>query len=258
MLSIQAVPALTDNYIWLIKSEDTDDVIIIDPGESAPVISVLNEQQLTPVAILNTHYHYDHIDGIAALVERYQLPVYGPKNSFIPKLTHPLEECQQLTIHPSFPDFQILNIPGHTAQHTGYLLDDMLFCGDTLFAAGCGRLLGGTAEQLFHSLQQICQLPSTTKVFCSHEYTLANLKFALAVEPDNDAIKQRLITTEKQRHLEQVTLPTTLDLEFATNPFLRCEHSNVIHAASNFSSQKLNSPLEVFTVLRSWKDHYQP
>ncbi|OUR73843.1 hydroxyacylglutathione hydrolase [Methylophaga sp. 41_12_T18] len=256
MLSIQAVPALTDNYIWLIKSEDTDDVIIIDPGESAPVISVLNEQHLTPVAILNTHYHYDHIDGIAALVERYQLPVFGPKNSFIPKLTHPLEECQQLTIHPSFPDFKIINIPGHTAQHIGYLVDGMLFCGDTLFAAGCGRLLGGTAAQLFHSLQQICQLPRTTKIFCSHEYTLANLQFALTLEPNNAAINQRILTTEKLRHLNQPSLPTTLELEFETNPFLRCDHHDVIHAAESFCTQTLTNPLDVFTVIRAWKDSF--
>lgn len=197
MLNILAVPALVDNYIWLIHSVDNNEVLIVDPGEAQPVINALNEQQLTPVAILNTHYHYDHIDGITELVDRYRLPVYGPANAFIPRLSTSVSATKSLTVHPNFPNFEVLNTPGHTDPHITYRLDNMLFCGDTLFGAGCGRLLGGSAKQLFNSLQQLITLPSDTKIFCSHEYTLANLQFALAIEPDNKEIKRRITDTKK-------------------------------------------------------------
>ena len=254
MLNIQAVPALIDNYIWLIHSVDSNEVLIVDPGEAEPVINTLTEQDLTPVAILNTHYHYDHVDGIAELVDRYQLPVFGPENTFIPKLSTSLTATNKLTIHPSFPDFEILDIPGHTAAHIAYRVNDQVFCGDTLFASGCGRLLGGSAEQLFTSLQQLSALPADTKIYCGHEYTQSNLKFALKVEPNNIAIKQRIEDSKKLRAARQSTLPTTIAEELATIPFLRCDQAEVIQAVQGFTGTKLTSPLAVFTALRAWKD----
>jgi len=256
MLNIQAIPALRDNYIWLIQSVDSAEVLIVDPGEAQPVIDALTEQQLNPVAILNTHYHYDHIDGIAELVDRYQLPVFGPSNAFIPKLSAPLSAASKLAIHPSFPKMDIFDIPGHTAVHIAYHFDNKLFCGDTLFAAGCGKLLGGTAEQLFNSLQQLINLPVATKIYCGHEYTQDNLQFAKAVEPNNKAILQRIDDVDTLREQGKVTLPTTLALELATNPFLRCDKADVINAAEQFIGAQLDSPLAVFKVLRSWKDRF--
>ncbi|OUR65597.1 hydroxyacylglutathione hydrolase [Methylophaga sp. 42_25_T18] len=254
MLNIQAVPALIDNYIWLIHSVDSNEIIIVDPGDATPVIKVITEQHLSPVAILNTHYHYDHVDGIAELVDRYQLPVYGPPNSFVPRLSTSLSATDKLSVHPKFPDFEVLEIPGHTATHIAYRVHDMVFCGDTLFASGCGRLLGGTAEQLFNSLQQICSLPTETKIYCGHEYTQSNLKFALKVEPNNIAIKQRIEDSKKLRAANLPTLPTTIAEELTTNPFLRCDQAEVIQAAQRFTGTKLTNPLAVFTALRAWKD----
>lgn len=256
MLNIQAIPALQDNYIWLIHCVDTAKAIIVDPSEAAPVIKTLRDNQLTPVAILITHYHYDHVDGIAELVQQYQIPVYGPDNAFIPHITNTVSVGSNLTIHPSFPAFSILDIPGHTAIHIGYLLQDMLFCGDTLFAAGCGKLLGGTAKQLFSSIQQLSLLPSETKLFCGHEYTQANLSFALAIEPNNPVIKQRIEETTKMQLANKPSLPTTLKLELESNPYLRCDHPDVIQAAQQFAGCELTTPLAVFTALRTWKDRF--
>ena len=256
MLNIQAVPALKDNYIWLIQSVDTAEVLIVDPGEAKPVINMLTEQQLTPVAIINTHYHHDHVDGIAELVAHYQLPVFGPKNAFIPKITTPLSLSRDLSIHPSFPNFQILDIPGHTAIHIAYLIEDMLFCGDTIFSAGCGKLLGGTAEQLFNSLQQLITLPATTNIYCAHEYTQTNLQFAATVEPSNTAIQTRIKDIDVIRKMGKPSLPTTLAMELKTNPFLRCDQPEVIQSAQQFAGYSLDSPLAVFTALRTWKDRF--
>ncbi len=254
MLNIQAVPALIDNYIWLIHSMDSKEVLIVDPGDATPVFKAVTEQNLTPVAILITHYHYDHVDGIEELVDRYDLPVFGPPNAFIPRLSRPLSAAKKLTIHPSFPDFEILDIPGHTAHHIAYRVDDMVFCGDTLFAAGCGRLLGGTAEQLFKSLQQLRALPPETKVYCGHEYTQSNLAFASRIEPSNSAIKQRSKDCKRVRAEKQPTVPTTIAAELETNPFLRCDQAEVAHNVQQFTGTELANPLAVFTALRAWKD----
>jgi hydroxyacylglutathione hydrolase len=256
MLKVQAIPALTDNYIWLIQAVDSKDVLIVDPGEAEPVIKALTEQHLKPIAILNTHYHHDHVDGISPLVEQYQLPVFGPENAFIPKITNTLTAPQKVTIQPDFPDFEILNIPGHTAIHIAYLVNGMLFCGDTLFAGGCGKLLGGTAKQLYQSLQQLKNLPKDTQIYCSHEYTLTNLQFALLVEPNNTAIKTRIEDVKTLVKQNKISLPTTLKLEFETNPFLRCEQPEVIQSAQQFAGTKLTSPVMVFTALRAWRDRF--
>lgn len=256
MLTIQAIPAFNDNYIWLIEDPDTRRVLIVDPGDAAPVISAINQQKLLPVAILITHHHYDHIAGLATLTEHYELPVYGPDTESISGITHPLSEQPLLTVDPAFPAITVLDVPGHTTGHIAFLIDDCLFCGDTLFAAGCGRLLGGTAEQLFRSLQQITSLPIQTRIFCAHEYTEANLQFAATVEPDNSDIQQRIIDTAICRQQDRPSLPSTLATELATNPFLRCDQNKVIQSAQQFAGKKLLTPVDVFTALRAWKDDF--
>jgi len=256
MLNIQAIPAFNDNYIWFIEDTDTRHVLIVDPGDAQPVIQAIKQQQLIPVALLITHHHHDHIGGIDQLLEHYDIPVYGPKIATIPSVTHPLSANDTLIIDPAFPTISILDISGHTAIHIAFLFDDFLFCGDTLFGAGCGRLLGGTAEHLFHSLQKIAQLPTETKVYCAHEYTQANLRFAEAVEPDNSDIQQRILDTALLRKQNKPSLPSTLGLELATNPFLRCDQPNVIQAAESFSGKQLLTAVEVFTELRLWKDYF--
>jgi hydroxyacylglutathione hydrolase len=253
-LTIQAIPAFQDNYIWIIQVDGSQHVLIVDPGEAEPVLEAIKQQNLIPVGILITHHHHDHIGGIVQLLEHYDIPVYGPKIATIPSVTHPLTANDTLIIDPAFPAVTVLDIPGHTAAHIAFLFDNCLFCGDTLFGAGCGRLLGGTAEQLFHSLQKIAQLPTNTKVYCAHEYTQTNLHFAEVVEPENSDIQQRIHNTNTLRQQGKPSLPSTLALELATNPFLRCGQPNVIHAAELIAGKQFLTALEVFTELRLWKD----
>lgn len=254
MLTIQAIPALGDNlnYIWLIQPTDKNTVLIVDPGEAKPVIVALTAQNLNPIAILNTHRHWDHVDGIAELVEHYDLPVYGPKNETIPCRTDPLTAADTLTL-PDFPPITILDIPGHTEGHIAYLMEGHLFCGDTLFGAGCGRLLGGTARQLYHSLQQIMTLPMATKIYCGHEYTADNLRFAATIEPNNIDIAQRIIDTQALNQQNKPTLPSMLELETHTNPFLRCHHPEVKQAVESYADKILTNSFAVFSMLRDWK-----
>jgi hydroxyacylglutathione hydrolase len=254
MLTTFAVPALTDNYIWLIKSESGPETIIVDPGEATPVIKAITEQQLTPIAIINTHQHYDHINGIKELVNTYGIPVYGSSNELVPCLTHDLKNKNSVFIDTAFPEFEVMQIPGHTAGHIAYRYQDNLFSGDTIFSGGCGRLLGGTAIQLHNSIQCICQLPKQTRIFASHEYTEQNLLFAKLVEPNNQAILayQQDVFAARQKGLP--SLPTTIEQELAINPFMRCDQPEVIQTVSEFSQQKLTTAAEVFSALRIWKD----
>lgn len=256
MLKIDAVPAFNDNYIWFIHAADKQHILIVDPGDAEPVISAILQQELIPVAILITHGCHDHVDGIGRLLEEYDLPVYGPKNEFIPHLTHPLSACDELIIDPLFPAFRVLDIPGHTKGHIGFLVENNLFCGDTLFAAGCGRLHGNPAEMLFHSLQRIALLPQQTQIYCAHEYTEANLRFAEVLEPENIHIPQRISGVRRLRQQGLSSLPSQLDLELHTNPFLRCDVDTIKKAAEKWSSQQLKTSLQVFTMLREWKDGF--
>tara|TARA_R110002049_G_scaffold146932_2_gene309550 strand:- start:394 stop:1164 length:771 start_codon:yes stop_codon:yes gene_type:complete len=256
MLTIQAVSAFNDNYIWFIQAPDSRDILIVDPGDAIPVIDAIKQQQLNPVGLLITHHHNDHIAGIKQLVNDYDMPVYGPKSESIPHLTHPLSACEDLIVNSTFPTITVLDVPGHTRGHIAFLIDGNLFCGDTLFGAGCGRLLGGTAEQLHNSLQLITNLPEQTKIFCAHEYTQANLRFAALVEPDNTEIKQRIVDTDALVMNGQPSLPSLLSLELKTNPFLRCQQPDVIQAAQHFSGHQLQHSGAVFTALRSWKDQF--
>lgn len=253
-MKVHAVPAFNDNYIWLIESENTKRVMIVDPGDATPVIRALSEHQFEPAAILITHHHYDHVGGIEQLTQQYPIPVFGPEGELIQGISQPVSAGKNISLPSDFAPFTILDTPGHTSGHISYLIDDALFCGDTLFAGGCGRLLGGTAEQLFQSLNLIASLPDTTRIFCAHEYTESNLRFALAVEPDNTALQNRIKQVAQQRQQGLATVPSILTTEQTTNPFLRCDQPSVSASVQHHCGKALHSPLEVFTELRRWKD----
>jgi len=256
MLQIHAVKAFNDNYIWLIQSAQNQDVLIVDPGDAGPVIKFVEKNDLQPAAILVTHHHSDHIGGIRRLDDLYDLPVFGPQLEHIKTVDTPLYAQADQALHPSFPHFKIIDTPGHTPGHISYLLKDNLFCGDTIFAAGCGRLLGGTAEQLFASLEKIKHLNDDTRLYCAHEYTLANLEFAVTVDNNNSALLERLAKTVILREQQIATVPSTLKEEKQTNPFLRCDNPDIKKAAEAYADQPLDTPLAVFKVLRAWKDNF--
>jgi hydroxyacylglutathione hydrolase len=255
MLKIQAISAFEDNYIWFIQAPTSQATLIVDPGDATPVLATLKQQNLIPVAILITHGCHDHVDGINTLLSHYDIPVYGPNNEFIPQLTYPLIEKDEVAI-TDFPLITVMDIPGHTKGHLGFLIGDGLFCGDALFAAGCGRLHSGPAKVLFKSLQKISQLSDDTKIYCAHEYTEANLKFAAIIEPHNKDIQQRISETALLRHKGLPSLPSSLDLELKTNPFLRCDKATVRQASEQYANQTLATSEQVFTSLRLRKDSF--
>ena len=254
MLKTHAIPAFKDNYIWFIQASNSQHVLIVDPGDALPVLDALKQSGLIPIAILITHGCHDHVNGINALLEQYDIPVYGPKNEFIPSITHPLSACEDVKVSVNFPVIQVLDIPGHTKGHIGFLVEGMLFCGDALFGAGCGRLHSGPAEVMFQSLKKIAQLPASTLIYCAHEYTEANLRFAATIEPENGDIKLRIKDTRALRQQSLPSLPSNLESELKTNPFLRCEQEAVKQATEKRVSRQLDSAQAVFTVLRQWKD----
>lgn len=256
MLAIEPISAFTDNYIWCLHNGL--DAWVVDPGDAEPVIDFLATRDLKLRGILITHHHFDHVGGIAALREHFSPPtIYGPENPAIDGITHALHESDEITILGE--SFNILEVPGHTLDHIAYVSTHMqpptLFCGDTLFAAGCGRLFEGTPDQMFNSLGKFKKLAPETRVFCTHEYTQANLRFAQAVEPDNLALKQRAQSADNVRANDQPTLPSTLALELETNPFLRTNQPAVRAAALRHSPQSANE-VELFAAIRRWKDNF--
>ncbi|TCT19840.1 hydroxyacylglutathione hydrolase [Thiobaca trueperi] len=254
MLQVHPIPAFDDNYIWLL-TEGVGTAAVVDPGDAEPVIETLRADGLTLTAVLVTHHHQDHIGGLAELLAAFPaLRIYGPDDRRIPLLTDHLREGDSLQPAGLSTAFSIMETPGHTATHIACLGAGRLFCGDTLFAAGCGRVFDGTFEQLAHSLERIAALPGETLCHCAHEYTLANLGFARWVEPDSAALAARILADQQRRDLDQPTVPSRLDLERATNPFLRTREPGVIAAAEGFAGRSLGSSAEVFTALRRWKD----
>lgn len=259
MLIVQGVQAFEDNYIWLIRQNGRPHVAIVDPGDAAPVIATIKSEGLQPVAILITHHHWDHTGGINDLLDQYSIPVYGPAKESIPHRTQSLMEGNVVHIPELDAQFQVLDVPGHTKGHIAYYHpgDDgegLLFCGDTLFAGGCGRLFEGTAEQMHQSLSKILALPDNTQVYCAHEYTEANLIFARIAEPDNQELLQRQGDVQRLRQMGEPTVPSLLGLEKATNPFLRFNQPSIVKAAENFAGQPLPDPAMVFGTVRHWKD----
>lgn len=253
MLSIIAIPALEDNYIWLLQHEHH--AVIVDPGEAAPVLDFLHQNNLQLNAILCTHRHYDHVGGIEELRGVYNVPVYGrshPKNSHI---THDLREGDHLRLDVLDIEFNIIETPGHFEGHIVFIGPHILFCGDILFGAGCGKNFEGTLAQLQHSLQRLAVLPGDTLVYCAHEYTARNLAFAQACEPGNPDIQRRIDETRSLSAAKRPTIPFTIDQEKATNPFLRCTSPELIRTLQNRGLTD-TSDLSVFTALRDWRAHF--
>jgi hydroxyacylglutathione hydrolase len=256
MIDVLPVCAFRDNYIWLIRNTDNDKVAIVDPGDAGPVLTALAENNLTPAALLITHHHADHVGGVQRLLEHYNVPVFGPARETIPGCSHFLSEGDRISLDALGLTFDILEVPGHTSGHIAYYGHGCLFIGDTLFMAGCGRLFEGTPEQMHASLQKLLTLPDDTRVYCAHEYTLANLRFARTVEPDNAAVSARFRDCETLRRRNLPTVPGTLAVERQTNPFLRVDQAGVAAAAENFTGRALRDPVAVFAAIRSWKDGF--
>ncbi|MGK0298072.1 MAG: hydroxyacylglutathione hydrolase [Gammaproteobacteria bacterium] len=256
MIEVIPVSAFQDNYIWLLHNTSLGNVAIVDPGDADPVIAELEASNLHPVAILITHHHPDHVGGVNKLLSHYNVPVYGPASETIPGMTNPLIESDIVEIDNLQAKFTILDVPGHTLGHIAYYGHDKLFIGDTLFMSGCGRLFEGTAAQMYNSLEKLKSLPDTTKIYCGHEYTIANLGFANTVEPENSDIKKRLISCQQARDKDIPTVPGTLKIEKKTNPFLRSEIPEVKAAAESYAGHKLSNSVEVFASIRRWKDNF--
>ncbi len=253
MYTITAIPAFTDNYIWAIHN-DTH-AVVVDPGESAPVLAFLAQHRLELSAILCTHRHYDHIGGIENLRGVYNVPVYGRRHPANPHISDDLREGEKLSLDAYGITFDIMEIPGHLDDHLAFVTPEILFCGDVLFGAGCGRNKEGTLAQLHRSLQRLSRLPATTRVYCAHEYTAANIRFALACEPDNPDLQQRALTTHKLRDAGLPTLPSSIELERATNPFLRCTSPEIIRTLK-LRGLSDTDELAVFITLREWRNQF--
>jgi hydroxyacylglutathione hydrolase len=253
MLNITGIPALQDNYIWLLQHEGH--AVAVDPGESAPVLDFLQENKLQLDAILCTHRHHDHVDGIEELRGVYNVPVHGRSHPKNPHITHDLREGNRLRIDVLDIEFEIIEVPGHLDDHIAFIAPQTVFCGDVMFGAGCGKNFEGSPAQLHHSLQRLAALPDDTRVYCAHEYTSYNLPFALACEPNNPDIQRRNTETRLLRSKNLPTVPFTIALEKATNPYLRCTNPELIRTLQSRGLTDTGE-LAVFTALRDWRDHF--
>lgn len=258
-LVVEPLPAFTDNYLWLIH--DQHKAAVIDPGDAAVVAAALRTRHLDLHAILITHHHPDHIGGVGALKAATGARVYGPAAEIraIPDIDQALCDGDHFELATLPLHLEVIAVPGHTLGHIAYHdpAHAWLFCGDTLFSGGCGRLFEGTPEQMHASLQRLAALPDTTQVYCAHEYTLANLNFAQAVEPDNPAVAQAIADTRQRRKIGQPTVPSTIQREKRINPFLRCGEAGLATALRARGHATAPAPVSVFTALRGWKDDFR-
>lgn len=254
---VKYVKAFKDNYIWLILNNESTRCIAIDPGESSGLINFLSDNNISLESVWITHHHSDHCGGIQTLKDTFNIKIYGPKNENIPGVDIKVGENDCL--QPSFTKttFRVMEIPGHTRGHIAYYSSRDLFCGDTLFSAGCGRLFEGTAEQLHFSLNKICQLPENTLIFCAHEYTLNNLLFSKTVDPNNAYISETIEAVKNLISEHKPSLPTTLAHEKRINPFLRCDVKDIILNVEKHFNFTLNNEVDVFRYLRLWKDSFK-
>jgi hydroxyacylglutathione hydrolase len=259
MLDISPIYAFTDNFIWLIKGPDGRFGAVVDPGDASPVLKRVQSEGIELCAIIITHKHGDHVGGVRQLLAEYpNAVVYGPANEPIPGITHRLQDADHIVIDAIEAEFSVMDVPGHTEGHIAYYYEQgtqrVLFCGDTLFSVGCGRVFSGTHEQLHDSLMRIANLPDDTLAYCAHEYTLDNIGFAKWVEPDNQTLLQREQEAHEQLQHDSQTVPTTLQMEKATNPFLRVKQAQVIDAAERYKKRKMRHSRDTFEVIRRWKD----
>ena len=253
MLNIEPIKAYTDNYIWLVSTNEGS--IVVDPGESKEILNLIDANEIDLKGVLITHHHYDHTNGLLDLTNKMNLEVYGPKK--IEGINNIVKESDKFSLIGI--DFEVIEIPGHTLDHLAFYSsnnkDPILFCGDTLFAGGCGRVFEGTFEQMFESLKKISNYPKETKIFCGHEYTLSNLKFALEVDKDNKQLADEYINVKKLISSDIPSLPTNLDKELKVNPFLRCDEINIKNKIID-KFDIIDDELEIFTALRKWKDNF--
>lgn len=256
---IHCVPAFQDNYIWLVRKKDA--VVVVDPGDAAPVLEAMSRHGLRLAAILLTHHHPDHVGGVLELLARWSVPVYGPASESLPHCDVPLQEADTVDLPELDLHLSVLSVPGHTAGHIAYYGraagKPVLFCGDTLFACGCGRLFEGTPGQMHASLGKLAALEDDTLVYCAHEYTLSNIRWAMAVEPDNTALAAWAREAAALREAGRATVPTRLAHEREVNPFLRTAHPEVVAAVSNQVGRALQDGVDVFGALRAWKDEFR-
>jgi hydroxyacylglutathione hydrolase len=257
VLNVLTVPAFNDNYLWLVH--DGVSAVAVDPGDAAPIKAALKANNLSLVAILTTHHHSDHVGGVATLLQSYDVPVYGPAHDPIPTVTKPLVENDIVTIPELDWQLSVLEVPGHTLGHIAYVAkkENWLFCGDTLFAGGCGRMFEGTPPQMLASLDKLAALPDNTKVYCAHEYTVSNLRFALAAEPDNQALIARLKAEQAKRDQDVPTIPSNIGLEKSTNPFLRVRQPAIAQQLMTEKRVQSADPVAVFAALREWKNNFR-
>ncbi|WP_163834451.1 hydroxyacylglutathione hydrolase [Spartinivicinus ruber] len=259
MIHVSPISAFNDNYIWLLSCSDSNTAWVVDPGDPTPVNQYLKQHQLTLAGVLITHHHYDHVGGLQALVKQHNAITYGPASEHIEGIQHSLSAGDTLSVLGT--EFQVLEVGGHTRGHIAYYSDQLLdqptlFCGDTLFAGGCGRLFEGTPQQMYQSLSQIAALPANTLIYCAHEYTLANLQFANAVEPNNGKLLQRIQQVKQLRAESKPSVPSLLSEELETNPFLRSHQTTVQAAATQHAGKPLDNPIDVFATIRRWKDNF--
>lgn len=260
-MNIVPIPIFNDNYVWMLR--DQQNAFIVDPGDAAPVIAQLQAEALTLREIWITHHHPDHIAGLPVLLAHFpEVRVRAPHDSPLPQVDFRQHDNDSFALSSNkHVDVQVLFVPGHTPDHIAYFVKGedgktALFCGDTLFGGGCGRLFGGTAAQLNHSLKRIAKLPKDTQIYCAHEYTESNLRFALAVDPSNEALKKRSKNVQNLRLNNHPTVPLNLQEELATNPFLRVESPDVCRAVLNHFLKKDTYPDDIFKDLRLWKDTF--
>jgi len=258
--SVTPIRAFHDNYIWAIQATNSRSIALVDPGDAKVCIQYIAQHQLQLSAILLTHHHSDHIGGVQQLQYYCQqqginCPVYGPAHEAILAVSHPLVEADEIQLFNQL-NFRIIDVPGHTSGHIAYVNEHALFCGDTLFSGGCGRIFEGTPTQLHHSLTKLTQLPSHTSVYCAHEYTLNNLAFAVSIEPNNQQLLDYQKQAQQLRAQNKPTIPSNMALEQQINPFLRCNQSQVIQQVEQLTQQRLATDIAVFTALRQLKDNF--
>ncbi len=257
MLKILTVPAFNDNYLWIIH--DGTHAAVVDPGDAAPILDALKKHKLSLVAILLTHHHNDHVGGVPELLRHAKVPVFAPRNDRIANVTTALQEGDTVHVPELGLTLSVLDVPGHTRGHIAYVAKEQgwLFCGDTLFAGGCGRLFEGTPEQMLASLDKLAALPDDTKVYCAHEYTISNLRFARAAEPNNPALATRLQEEQAKRDRDMPTVPSSIGLEKATNPFLRAREPAIAEQLHREGRVEGDDTVAVFAALREWKNNFR-